>query len=182
VSKQRKKLAENNQLVGQIYGFTIIELLIVIAIIGVLGVYILASVNDARDSAYIAGAETELENFHDSVQLYRGDHDSYPPDVGRGIPPGLENYLQSGNWPQGPWPESVYDWDHWTINGDEIYQISIRFCDQGQSDTCNFPNQDWASDFGVNSAVYYCVEGPCRSHESEPANYPGYCVNCDENN
>jgi prepilin-type N-terminal cleavage/methylation domain-containing protein len=179
VSKERKHLVEGFPSAGLIRGFTIIELLIVIAIIGVLGAYILSSVNDARDSAYVTRAETELENFHDSVQLYRSDHGSYPPDVGRGIPPGLENYLQSGNWPQGPWPESVYDWDHWTVDGEDIYQISIRFCDQGNPDTCEFPSQSWASDFGVNSAVYYCVEGPCRSHESEPIDYPGYCVNCE---
>jgi general secretion pathway protein G len=160
-------------------GFTIIELLIVIAIIGILAAYVLTSVGDARSSAYLARAEGEMENFHDAVQLYRSDHGSYPADVSRDIPSGLGPYLSSGNWPQGPWPDSVYDWDNWTINGENVYQISIRFCEQGKPDTCNFPNKDWASDFKIKSAVYYCMDGPCRSHESEPVGYPGYCVNCE---
>jgi hypothetical protein len=136
-------------------------------------------VGDARNQAYLARAEEELNSFHDALQLYRGDNGSYPGDVSRGIPSGLGPYLSPGDWPNGPWPGSVYDWDHWSLGGEDVYQISIRFCEQGKPDTCNFPNQDWASDFKTKSAVYYCIEGPCRPHESEPADYPGYCVNCE---
>jgi hypothetical protein len=28
------------------------------------------------------------------------------------------------------------------------------------------------------SAMYYCVKGSCRSHQSKPINHPGFCINC----
>jgi hypothetical protein len=57
-------------------------------------------------------------------------------------------------------------------------QISIRFCPVGQPSQCVFPQQSWAANFDINSSVYYCVEGACRAHVNQPANHPGYCVNC----
>lgn len=163
-------------------GFTIIELLIVVSIIGVLSAVVLASVGDVRDKAYQARAESETKSFREALQLYMSDHGNPPADVSRGIPSGLESYLSSNHWPEAPWPNSSYDWDNWDINGQDVYQISIRFCEQNQPETCDFPNKDWADDFKINSAVYHCIEGPCRSHESEPFDYPGYCLNCRDNN
>lgn len=161
-------------------GFTLIELLIVIGIIGILGGIVLASVNSARDSAYFARTQKEVRSMADAIWLYQLENGDYPPDANRNIPPGIEQYLGSGDhWPDAPWPDSVYDWDNWEVGGEDIFQISIRFCPQGGTiDQCNFPEEDWASDFEVNSAVYYCLEGPCRSHASEPVDYPGYCMNC----
>lgn len=162
-------------------GFTIIELLITVAILGILSAIVLTNLNDAEESAYLVRAEGEMNNFHDALQLYLNNKGYYPPDANRDIPPGLEDYLETDRWPDGPWPGSVYDWDNWTINGDDVYQLSIRFCELGKPDTCQFPNQEWADDFKVKSAVYYCIEGPCRAHGNEPADYPGYCVNCESN-
>lgn len=169
-------------------GFTVIELLIVIAIMGILSSLILPSVQTAREKAYYARTLSEYDSMNTAIQMYQEDHDGdYPPDADRDIPPGLGAYLSgddAGNWPKAPWPGSVYDWDNWDDpdTGDKIYQISIRFCPVGATiDQCKFPNEDWASSFGVNSSVYYCISGACRSHINEPISYPGYCVNCDGN-
>jgi hypothetical protein len=81
-----------------------------------------------------------------------------------------------------PSPGSYFDWENWNnpdIPGEKIYQISVRFCPAGGGlGTCKFPNEPWASGFGVDSAVYFCIYGSCRSHEGQPLAYPGYCVNC----
>jgi len=166
-------------------GFTLIELLVVIAIIGTLSGVVVTSLNSARDRAYLSTARSEMKSMASALELYSIDNGSYPADVSRDIPPGIEPYLagyDTDEWPAAAWPGSVYDWENWNDPdnpGEKIYQISIRFCPVGGSiSSCRFPNEPWAEDFGVNSAVYYCVEGACRSHVSEDSDYPGYCVNC----
>lgn len=164
--------------------FTLIEILVVVAIIAILAAVVLASFSRARDNAQFARARAEFKELANALELYKIDHGDYPADVDRDIPSGIEQYLSTGGvWPDAPWPGSVYDWDVWEDPDDsdkQIVQISIRFCPIGESDAenCNFPDQDWAQSFDVNSAVYYCFEGACRAHISEPIDYPGYCVNC----
>lgn len=162
-------------------GFTLIELLVVIAILGILTTVVLSSIPDAKEATYSARAKTEVRQVREALELYAIENNgAYPADVARDLPPGLEKYLSSDEWPEAPWPGSVYDWDNWTDpdTGEKIYQISIRFCDQGDPSSCNFPDEEWAENFDVNSAVYFCVQGPCRSHISEPPDHPGRCLNC----
>jgi len=161
-------------------GFTIIELIVVVAIIGVLSTIVISNVKRAREAAYFAGAKEEMSSIHNSVELYLSDHGEYPPDTLRSIPPGLKEYLVGDVWTTAKWPGSVFDWDNWSDpnTGEKIYQISIRFCPIGQPTECRFPNQVWAENFDISSSVYYCIYGPCRAHISEPIDHPGYCVNC----
>jgi prepilin-type N-terminal cleavage/methylation domain-containing protein len=160
-------------------GFTLIELLVVIAILGVLSSVVLASLAKARSSAALARSKLEFRSLATAIELYTEDHNGvFPADVNRSLPPGLETYLSGGNWPSAPWPDSVYDWENWTDpdTGLPILQISVRFCtDIG---VCNIPNEPWAAGFDYYSAAYYCIEGACRSHISQPVDYPGYCINC----
>jgi prepilin-type N-terminal cleavage/methylation domain-containing protein len=163
-------------------GFTLIELLIVVAIIATLSSVVFSAVRHAREAAYLAQAKKELRSVHDSLGFYMDENGEYPPDSNRDIPPGLEQYLAPGIWPDAAWPGSVFDWDNWDDpeTGEKIYQISIRFCPIGEPDECRFPNQDWAEDFDISSSVFYCIEGRCRAHRSQPSDHPGYCVNCRE--
>jgi prepilin-type N-terminal cleavage/methylation domain-containing protein len=166
-------------------GFTIIELLLVIAILGILANIVLPSLLFAKERARYSRALLELRQIEDALHLYNEQYGTYPNDASRNIPPGLEEFLAANdidNWPDAPWSGSVYDWDAWDdpdTPGERIYQISIRFCPiGGPIENCNFPHFDWALNFGVNSAMYYCVSGACRAHIAEPIGYPGYCVNC----
>ncbi|PIP86331.1 hypothetical protein COV42_01620 [Candidatus Campbellbacteria bacterium CG11_big_fil_rev_8_21_14_0_20_44_21] len=163
-------------------GFTLIELLVVMAIIGIFSSIVLSSMSRAREAAYFTRAKKELRSIYESVELFTIDNSNYPPDANRDIPPGLEQYLAPGIWPDAAWPGSVFDWENWDEpgTGEKIYQISIRFCPLGQPDECRFPNQDWAENFDINSSVFYCLKGPCRPHIGKPPNHPGYCVNCQE--
>lgn len=171
----------------QSQGFTVVEILIVILVIGILAGIVYVNFAGSNEKTYLSRANVEFSTMHNALKLYALQHNDYPADVSRGLPSGIEEFVTdtdaTTDWPNGPWPGSVYDYDRWTINGVDTYQISVRFCPAGASDTslCKFPKQPWASSFGVNSAYYYCIKGNCRSHQSEPAAYPGYCVNCPNN-
>ncbi|MEX0672612.1 MAG: type II secretion system protein [Candidatus Paceibacterota bacterium] len=164
-------------------GFSLIELLVVIAIIGILSAVVLASLSVARDSAHFARAKAEMRSIREAMEFYYNEHGEYPADANRGQSPGLDEYLTSDGWPEGPWPGSVYDWDVWDIDGDgdvDTYQISVRFCpsDTSPLEDCRFPDEEWADNFDQQSSVYYCVDGSCQAHVGEDADHPGYCVNC----
>jgi type II secretory pathway pseudopilin PulG len=179
-----KRILTKNHKIGvmRIAGFTVLELLIVIGIIGYLSSIVINNTGSARDKAYTARGQKELTTMYQALQMYMSDRGGrIPADVSRGLPPGLEDYLPSGDWPSAPWPGSVYDWDVWDdpASATDIVQISTRFCPAGGAlSTCNFPKENWASNFGVNSAYYYCIQGACRSHIAESVSYPGKCANC----
>jgi prepilin-type N-terminal cleavage/methylation domain-containing protein len=166
-------------------GFTLIELLIVISIIGLLAAIIFPSIRQSVEKAYYARALGEFKSLNTALELYAADHGgNYPADASRGLPAGLETYLSGHNWPNAPWPGTVYDWDSWApadlsaAPKQQVYQISIRFCSTDIPPVCSIPNESWAQNFDYYSSLYYCVSGPCRAHSSQPINHPGVCVNC----
>lgn len=167
-------------------GFTLIEIIMVITLIGILaGITYSVAVPKYRERTYYTRATAELNAMGNAMVLYAAKNNVFPDDVNRNIPAGIKEFLQGQNlgdgWPDAPWPGSVYDYDNWTISGEKVYQISVRFCPAGDTATCkkNFPKESWVtSSWDSYSSVYYCIKGQCRSHDSKPLNHPGYCINC----
>lgn len=166
---------------SQRHGFTLIELLVVVAIIGLLAVVVLIAINPGKrfDEFYFSKSQEQLSLLARITDAYALTHGQYPPDVERNVPTDLLTDLRGDDWPTAPWPGSVFDWDNKILsNGDEYRQYSIRFCSISGED-CQYPKYyEWAKDFDHQSAVYWCMEGPCRSHPDRPQSHPGYCVNC----
>ena len=163
-------------------GFTIVELLIVIVVVAILAAIVIATFNGVTNQAYASRSKSELASLGKAVQLFQADNGRYPTDVSRGIPAEIVSYINgsSDNWPNAPWPDSVYDYDYFIGSDSQpVAQISIRFCPaSGPISACNFPNEPWAADFDVDSSAYWCVIGQCRAHPSQLDSYPGHCINC----
>jgi prepilin-type N-terminal cleavage/methylation domain-containing protein len=157
--------------------FTILELVIVVALIAILAYLVTTSLLKMREKAKLSRVSNELSSIATSVtQYYQDNNYTYPADVDRAVPPGLEKYLAGGVWPTSVWPHGVFDWDNWVNNGQHVYQISYRLCDLNDpieycSDPILFPN------FTRYSSIFYCISGPCVPHRDHPTD-PGYCVNC----
>ncbi len=113
-------------------GFTIIEVLLVVVIIGILAAVVLGNMGAGRNNARFARAAADMSSIRTAIELFRQDHDGkYPINVSRGDMPhtgsvddNLGPYLagydpdcvidvtNNCNWPEGPWSGSKYDWDN----------------------------------------------------------------------
>ena len=93
-------------------GFTLIELMVVLVIIGVLAALIVPNVLDRADDARATAARTDVNNVMQALKLYRLDNQRYPsseqglsalvsrPTAGA-IPPNWKPYLEK--LPSDPW-------------------------------------------------------------------------------
>ena len=93
-------------------GFTLIELMVVLVIIGVLAALIVPNVLDRADDARVTAARTDVNNLVQALKLYRLDNQRYPsgeqglealvrkPTTGV-IPPNWKPYLDK--LPNDPW-------------------------------------------------------------------------------
>ena len=93
-------------------GFTLIELMVVLVIIGVLAALIVPNVLDRADDARATAARTDVNNLMQALKLYRLDNQRYP-TAEQGLqalvarpsaapsPPNLKPYLDK--LPADPW-------------------------------------------------------------------------------
>jgi general secretion pathway protein G len=93
-------------------GFTLIELMVVLVIIGVLAALIVPNVLDRADDARATAARTDVNNLMQALKLYRLDNQRYPttqqglqalvakPGAGP-VPPNWKPYLEK--LPNDPW-------------------------------------------------------------------------------
>ena len=96
-------------------GFTLIELMVVLVIIGVLAALIVPNVLDRADDARVTAAKTDINNLVQALKLYKLDNQRYPtaaqglqallakPTTGP-IPPNWKPYLDK--LPNDPWGQS----------------------------------------------------------------------------
>ena len=93
-------------------GFTLIELMVVLVIIGVLAALIVPNVLERADDARVVAARTDVNNLMQALKLYRLDNQRYPSaeqglnaliarPTTQPVPPNWKPYLDK--LPADPW-------------------------------------------------------------------------------
>jgi len=151
-------------------GFTLVELLIVIAIVAISSalLFVIFDIPSLRESSRTSTAKASLKNIADSAAIYTAQTGSFPDDVWRDLPQEFMEYLAPGEWPKGPFPNSVYDWDNWEDQtcwdgSKNIIQITLRQIDDYQD------KEDYT--------LYYVIQGVGIPHCSN-SDAKGECINC----
>lgn len=62
-------------------GFTIVELLIVIVVIGILAAITIVAYNGIQERARVATAQSDLTNISKKIELYQAEKGTYPPNL-----------------------------------------------------------------------------------------------------
>ncbi len=77
VPNQRPQSRQHPALLG-LHGFTLIELMVILVIIGVLAALIVPNVLDRADDSRTTAAKTDVNNLMQALKLYKLDNQRYP--------------------------------------------------------------------------------------------------------
>ena len=121
-------------------GFTLLEILIVVTILGILASLVVVRVMDRPGEARITKAQLDIRTLENALKLFKLDNGFYPssdqglralvekPTVGRDSPKWREGgYLEKEELPKDPWNNDyIYlspgvhnrDFDLWSYGGD----------------------------------------------------------------
>ncbi len=116
------KTAKNTACSNPRQGFTLVEIMIVVAIIGLLSVLAIPSFIKARQESRISSVANDLRIFGDAFNLYSINNGLYPVDTHNTLPPGMEEYIKQQQWDSCPMG-GHYNWEgpSWGEGGSYAY-------------------------------------------------------------
>lgn len=104
--KSKKEKVKNRQ------GFTLVEILVVIGIIGLLAVFLVPNLLGARDRAKEAGVKSVMHSVQLAIEAYNMENDVYPLGTGIALESLCRNYLMAGDYiaavPKNPFTGQAY--------------------------------------------------------------------------
>jgi general secretion pathway protein G len=139
-------------------GFTLVEILIVVVILGILAAIVIPSFANATEDTRKAAFAQDLRSFEGGILRYEVDNGEFPPDGGSGtVPAGMEDYVNVPKWESGSPIGGV--WDNET---DDVLTagMGVHFNGSGQTrDATYMTDIDLMIDDGVLSTGSFRVYG-----------------------
>lgn len=127
-------------------GFTLIELMVVIVIIGMLAAIVVPRFMGAADKAAVTSAKAQISSFKTALQLYKLDNGAYP-KTAEGLDALLKNergkqYLEQESVPKDPWG-NAYQYTCPGQNGRDFDIVSLGADGTTGGDNANADIQSW---------------------------------------
>lgn len=140
-------------------GFTLVELLIVVAIIGVLATLLMVNFVGVRQRARDAQRKSDLRQIQSALEIYRSDNNSYPvsiPGCGATFSANGTTYMQKV--PCDPLNASPYIYTYVPGGGNTTYSLyaCLENVNDSQKDTTN--NSTYCAGGGTNWS--YTINNP----------------------
>ena len=106
-------------------GFTLIELMIVIAIIGILAAIAIPQFSAYRTRSYNSSAQSDVRNIATAQEAYYVDNSTYTSDITGKLAGSSYGYMQSGNVTvQGVGSATAYTISGYHGSGDKTYTLA----------------------------------------------------------
>ncbi|HMO25035.1 MAG TPA: type II secretion system protein [Tepidisphaeraceae bacterium] len=143
-------------------GFTLVEILIVVVILGVLATIVIAQVAVSTDDTRATTFTSQLKTFLTAEAVYRERTGEYLEDASSGvIPEGFESYIDRDKWENGTPIGGV--WDAQADEDGIISSIGVHFNGMGSSrDAAYMQRIDRAIDDGDLSSGAFRQFAPDR--------------------
>ena len=105
----------------RINGFTLIEVLVVIVILGILAALVVPNIMDKPGKARITKAKSDIQAIESALNLYRLDHHTYP-TTDEGLEALVSDYLPRA--PKDPWGKPYLYLNPGTHGEIDIYTLA----------------------------------------------------------
>ncbi len=93
-------------------GFTLVELLIVVVILGILAAVVIPSFGDVRSDAKLSAAHTEFGVFQTALRSYYALNEAWPNDENEGVwPADLDGFISQQMFERPPVLGDHWDWN-----------------------------------------------------------------------
>jgi len=138
---------------GTISGFTLIEVLVVVAILGILAAIVVPRIMDRPDEAKRTAAKVDIQSIVQALKLYRLDNGNYP-TTEQGLlalvqrpatNPAPSNWKQGGyleRLPKDPW-QGDYQYLNPGVKGEiDVFSLGSDHARGGEGNAADIGNWD----------------------------------------
>ncbi len=126
-------------------GFTLVEIMIVVVIIGLLAAMAIPALNKVRTKAQATTIANDIRTFKDAIESYVLENGVFPQVTGGGFPAVFSGWISEAKWREGS-SLSGATWDYYSPGGAYIPELVLDT--PGQDNTAIFAIVDDILDDG----------------------------------
>ena len=130
----KRKEGVVNKLYRRKRGFSLVEIMIVIVLIGILNAIAIPALRNTRKQVQATRIANDFRQIRDSLEFAISELGTYPPDRNPGqYPPELVPYLPSEAWNRAIVGNNVrWDWDNWIGRGGRPFDVGLTLRYRGR--------------------------------------------------